>query len=524
MDTNPVFLRSVSGLVKTAGPWDLFAFNLGLISVGIALTLMHYYVPSNYQGASIPIAELIGGLLMACIAFGFWAWTVTIPRSGGLYAFVSRGLSPMAGFTFSFVDSLTWLFYNALAASYVTVIGLAPALFVIGFLTGNVELSKFALLLAQPLGQFVVGCAVIGFSTIVIIIGMRPFFRVQTIMLWIAIIGTVVTAATLFSASPGDVQSSFVKAFQAYVPKVADLAAAAPNTGQPFSWNATFFALVWPLLSFVGSIFSVNIGGEVRQASRSQAIGIFGSIAAALVLLMTLSVLGDRAFGPAFQSAVTAMQLETSEFPIPPYFSFLAALATQSPWLAGAICAAFLAWAFLWIPATLIYSARALLAWSFDRVAPAWLGEVHPRFHTPVNALLVVAFLNVIFLGLYLFSSFFNTLVLVLAAMIAWVPTMLAAIVFPYWRPQLYRGTLLSGHRIFGLPFLSAAGAIGLVAALIIVVMLWNDPVAAGHDWKTLSVVIGMFAAGAIWYFVAKSIRRREGLSIERAYQEIPID
>src|SRR4029450_1237017 len=118
--SDQVFLRKSSGLVKSAGPLDVFIYNFGLISVGIAVTLAHYYVPSNYTGASLPLAEILAGLFMACIAWAFWCWSVAIPRSGGVYAYISRGLSPGLGFAVSFVDTFAWLFYNALAATFLT--------------------------------------------------------------------------------------------------------------------------------------------------------------------------------------------------------------------------------------------------------------------------------------------------------------------------------------------------------------------------------------------------------------------
>jgi amino acid transporter len=523
MSNEGIFLRNASGLVKTAGAWELFVFNLGLISVGIAVTLMHFYVPANYPGASLPAAELLAGLLMGCIAFAFWAWTVTIPRSGGIYAFVSRGMNPTIGFTVSFVDSLTWLFYNALAASYVTAIGLAPGLFVYGQLTENKNLVNLAITLNEPIAQFVIGCLAIAISTILIVVGMRAFFRVQSAILLIALAGSVIAIAVLSGAVPGEVQSTFVNAFQGVASKVSDLSKIAPTTSAPVSPTATALALVWPLLSFVGCIFSINIGGEVQQARRSQAIGIFGSIAFAVILLMVLSYLGDRAFGLEFQASVGKMHAD-DPLPLPPYFSLLAALATKSPLLALAICTGFLAWAFLWIPATLVYSARAFMAWSFDRVAPSWLGYVHDRFHTPVNALVTAAILNVVFLALFLFSTFFGTLVLVLAAMIAWIPTMIAAILFPYLRPHLYNGTPLAAKHPLGLPYLTIAGTVGLIATLIIFWMLLNDPIAAGDDAKTISVIGGLFASGLIWFLVANIVRRKQGLSLARAYQEIPIE
>src|ERR1700733_14806101 len=60
-----IFLRQASGLVKTARAWDVAIYNLGLCSVGIALTLAHSYVPFNYRGASLPFAALFAAGLFS---------------------------------------------------------------------------------------------------------------------------------------------------------------------------------------------------------------------------------------------------------------------------------------------------------------------------------------------------------------------------------------------------------------------------------------------------------------------------
>jgi amino acid transporter len=91
-----IFLRKTSGLVKAAGAFDVFVYNFGLISVGIAISLAHFNVPGNYPGASIPWAELLAAAFMAAIAWGFWCWSVAVPRSGGVYAYVSRAPKGLA--------------------------------------------------------------------------------------------------------------------------------------------------------------------------------------------------------------------------------------------------------------------------------------------------------------------------------------------------------------------------------------------------------------------------------------------
>ena len=177
---------------------------------------------------------------------------------------------------------------------------------------------------------------------------------------------------------------------------------------------------------------------------------MFGSIIIALLLMCSLSHLFTEVVPPNFQAGLTNYYFGESEnnLPIAPYFSTMVALMTKSTFLIVFICLGFAAWAFLWLPATLTYSSRAILAWSFDRLAPSKLGYVHPSRFTPVNAIFTVVLANLLFLVLYTFVPFFNSLVLVLAAMLAWIPIMIGAIIFPFWKRKLYNNSPIAKYKL----------------------------------------------------------------------------
>jgi amino acid transporter len=242
--------------------------------------------------------------------------------------------------------------------------------------------------------------------------------------------------------------------------------------------------------------------------------------------MVLLSTFADHAFGREYQAVLGRLYAApgNSGLPVAPYFPLLAAVAAKNWVVALIVCLGFGAWAFFWLPATLVYAARTLLAWSFDRVAPAPLGNVHPRWHTPTTALGVVIAANLVFLALFLFTTFFSTLILVLAAMLAWIPTMYAAIVFPYRNRRLFEVSAIAGFRIAGIPAMTVAGVLGLVAVLIVTIMLWNDSVAAGHSPQSLLTIAAVFGAGLLWYALQRARRRREGLDISRVFKQIPIE
>jgi amino acid transporter len=96
-----VFSRSASGLIRVAGSWDVFIFNVGLVSVGIAIAFNQYYGPSLYPGAQPAISTLLAALGMCAAATTFYLWSVVFPRSGGIYVFLSRTTHSSLAFLFS---------------------------------------------------------------------------------------------------------------------------------------------------------------------------------------------------------------------------------------------------------------------------------------------------------------------------------------------------------------------------------------------------------------------------------------
>jgi amino acid transporter len=51
-------------------------------------------------------------------------------------------------------------------------------------------------------------------------------------------------------------------------------------------------------------------------------------------------------------------------------------------------------WSYLWLPSAQLIATRAIFAWSFDRIVPERLSEVHPKYHSPWVAILVVAVIS----------------------------------------------------------------------------------------------------------------------------------
>ena len=526
-----VFLRKSSGLVKIAGFWDVLIYNIGLISVGIGVAYTQRFGPAYYSGASIVTATLVATFLMIIIALAFWFWTQVIPRSGGVYVFLTRGGNPALGFALSFVECVSWLFYVGIAATLFTTVGLIP---LFALLAGPE--SRVVMWLITPQAQLIVGTIIIWLPSVLLIAGTRKYFTVQKIVFVASMIGTLALLFVLFGTSAESIfQQNFNRLYSIMgaIPYDSVLANA---TSGGWEGNAlTTFAksiplLVWPFLPLIGGAFSIVLSGEVQNSKRNQLLGMLGSILLASILFVVIAIGGDRAIGTHFQGAIaynydgnytSSQQYAT---PFPPYFPYFAGLATESIALQIIIALGFMCWVYFWIPGVISYTERAFLAWSLDRVGPAILAKLHERRGTPYIAIIVASAVAQLFLVLYLFTEFFATLVFILAASIAWGITLFIGAFFPYKRSRIYQSSGLSNFKIGEIPLMTIVCLLGALGMAWVVYLLWNDSIAAGHSPKSLIAVGSVFLLGIIGFIIAKLIRRSEGISLDMAYKEIPVE
>jgi basic amino acid/polyamine antiporter, APA family len=537
MATDPVpvqspFLRSHSGLARAAGGWDVFIFNIGLVSIGIGLAYTQRFANAYYPLGSIPIASILAGLLMLPVALAMWCWTVAMPRSGGIYVFLTRSFHPGIGFALSFAECVSWLFYAAIAARLFITVGMIPMIgMTLGYDAGIV------VSLQAPLVQLVLGCAVIWASVWLLVTGTGRYLRAQRVVFIIALMGLAASIYCLVNSTPAAVDhrlSALISGHPAVT--VSEIEARARSAG----WKAgshtlagSAALLVWPFLPLIGSVFSISIGGEVRNSRSHQLLGMIGSLVVSVVLFVVCAVVADRGMGNAVQGATAylwdlpsaqASSLGGLHIKAEPWFPVLVGLSTDNLLLKALVGLGFMAWVYFWIPGVLAYCSRAMLAWSLDRVGPSWLGTLHQRYATPWPTYVVGGLLATLFLVLVLYTSFFATLVFIQAAAIAWSIALAFGTFFPWRRPQLFSMTPVADWKVGSVPWMAIVNLIGALALGYAAYLLWNDGLAAGHSPNSLLAIGTTFVLGLAIYFVMARMRAREGNPITRAYREIPVE
>jgi amino acid transporter len=526
-----VFSRKASGLVRVGSSLDVFIFNVGLVSVGIAIAYNQFYGPSLYPGAQPWIATLLAAAGMVFVATAFYCWSVVFPRSGGVYVFLSRTISPGVAFVLSVLETIILLYYAALAAGLIVQVGLSSFFGAVGTVAGNKTLVSWGTTVAEPAGVFWIGTLIIVVAGALLISGTRRYFTVQRVLFVVAVAGLAVIAVVMIFGSRAGFESNLTGLTGLHAHQVIASAVKGGYATAPTSFSESAKFLIWPLLPLLGAVQSVGIGGEVKKVRRSQLFGMIGAVVATGVVIALFAILSDKDFGHAFQGAVAYNSLTGSgpTTPVAPWFAVLAGVLGHNVFLSVIILATFAAWIWFWIPAEMAYTTRSMIAWSFDRVAPDKLGFVSETTHTPVVAISISTGGAIVFMWLIAYQAVaFLTFIEVL--LVIWGTVMVAAVAFPLLRKPLYAASPARNFRILGVPVMPLAGGISAAFMAYAFWLLWEDPNAAGplvkfsHMPVEAWITLGAIVAGTAWYLGAKEYRRRRGINISLAFQQIPIE
>ncbi|MCJ7598868.1 MAG: amino acid permease [Methyloceanibacter sp.] len=529
-----IFLRKASGLIRTAGLADTFIYNLGVVSIGLGVGSMLYYGPAFYPQGDLVWGCVIAGIAMAMISFGFITWTVTLPRSGGIYVFGSRILPPAIALTMSLVEITAWLFYCAIAAYWIVTLALAPMFSALNLLTGNAMFLTISETMLQPWATFLIGSAILILSQIVVSYGMRFYLTLHTWVFILAMASPVFMIVVLAMSSREQFMTNLNTLVGAKL-GVPDAYNAIIASGKEkgwgeagFDWWQTVLVSNWPFLPLIGAAFSIAIGGEIKSVQRSQTFGMLGAVVVATVAWIITVWLSYKVFGFEFLGTAVFNELSANgglTTPTSASVALLTGILTLSPLITIITSLGLALWMWMWIPAMHTFGVRAIVAWAFDQVAPASIATISEKHHTPIVAITVTTIVNLIFMALFVFTPWFSKIVILIeAAVLAWAVVLGAGIFFPYLRPQLYEKSPLAGKTLFGLPIMTVGCFLGFIAAMFYFWTLFSDPNAAGHEPTQVMIVAGVFVLGLVFYYVMKFIKQSQGIDVTLAFKEIPIE
>jgi amino acid transporter len=539
------FSRKATGLVREVSAFDAFVMNTIGMNVAVGGVFLFLQAPADFPRGSMLLAVIIGTVLMAATLLWVYSeFASAMPRSGGDYVFVSRALHPFAGWLLSWSQGV-WLifFWIGFNAWFALTFAVPAALSTIGAATGDAFWTNASngllgdhTILGITTQWWVIGLGTlinVGFGAL-LIFGARSYWRWQRFAFAFAG-GSILLALILLIFRGGDVRSAWdafaatggkTLRFDQIIPAARD---AGYDRSGGFSLTQTLLMLPWVFFVVGYAQGSAQIGGEIRRAHRTQWLAMVGgvlvngAVLALLVIVFQAAVGADWIGSLGFLSNNAPDKLALSGGVLPG-FNFIASLLTGNVVLLLIIGIGFVMWALNGTPLSELQATRYMLAWSIDKTVPPAIGEVSPRHHTPVRAIVLATITGEIALVALTTEANASLLGALLAQILAFLVVCVAGVVYPYRLREVWESS--GARRVLGVPAVTIAGVGGVIAlGGLLALFLFNNTINGTFAvTRTLSLGFmgGVIAIGVIWYVVAYAVQRSRGVDLGLAYKEIP--
>jgi amino acid transporter len=446
--------------------------------------------------------------------------------------FNSRSLHPSIGFASNFSYSFWLAVVLGVYTTYIAAYGFgAFGRTLAGFGAGDGWLS-FGDWFSTEWGLFITGTSVLVLSAVMFAVGgVRLFFRVQAACFALYILGAILVPVVvgLFQSHTG-----FLANFDDYAANLGVTGAVAALEGSAtelgfasasFDFETTVKAvsIFWFIFGF---IFSSNyFAGEIRLAKRTHLYSMPGAVALAVVVLLLLIPTFDNVVGYDFASMLGLADPAAYGFAGgAPAYPELIGIAAGSAVVGVIAILGFTIALLVWLPQTLLLVSRNMFAWSFDRVMPERLSQVDPRSRSPIYAIGAMLVLSIASTAVYSFTDWFSSLSALLGLTLSLVVTAIAGMLLPFRQPALVEGSPYN-RRVAGIPLLTLVGGLALLGfAGAVAILLWDvgSGASLSEDPEKLLLALGVYAAAMAIWFVARAVRRRQGIDLDLAYRELP--
>ena len=531
----PFFSRKATGLVREMSIRDAAIFNVLPAVPGAVIAYFLLWGLSAFPGADLIVDMIIVGFFSTLLALAFGFLSVAMPRSGADYILNSRTLHPALGLA----GSVTLMISGLLSIGYWSLWtiqgGLGPTLIQVGASLGNNQTlqSWGSTLSGSGAPTFIGALLLVLLTTWALLSGLRFVMRIQLWLFVIAMSGFLLTIVLLLFTN----HQAFVSGFNTWAHQYTNqndsynyFLTQANKNGYTFNgqhdWKATLFATGVVMSTGIWAWFSVNMAGEVKQASTLRHVSaILIGQAITYVSLIVMTILLYNIITESFLGALNNLNgTPAYTLPAPPYYVMLVSLIWNNPILALILGVTFFAWFPLVVYVQWIQPVRAMFAYAFDGVFPMWIAKVNDRFHTPINATILTTLIGIgcLVWATFLSKSFFALLAL---AAIVGFPAMLlvgvSALIFPWRRPELFR-TSAAGVTWFGVPLVSIVGIGAMITAIWGFYDYLTQPGLLANPQAAAVVTFGTFALAFIYYFIARAVRMRQGVNLDLNFAVVP--
>ena len=528
-----VFEREATGLVRELTPLDVALLNFAIL--GFLFTLFFTVAIIPLIGGNYLIGFLLTGGLSLSLLYTYYSFHLAMPRSGGDYVFLSRTLSPALGFVGNASFILVLLVYTGITGVTIQTTGFAIGFALLGSLLHSSSISGMSGFFDTSTASLILGTIEILGLSLPAIFGRRAYFRLQNVIYIIVFIAAIIMILLFLTSTNAAFQSAF-NSYSASYANTPNYYQKVMTQAQANGWSAPSQSslygtlLLVPIISIFGTSFisSTYVGGEIRRPSKSSLQGMMIAMIFAFILAAVFIGALYNTVGFNFLSALDFQAASgTLAIPVTPYANFLALLLTHNSIIIAFVIIAGILQMAIYIPGYYYMASRSLLAYSFDGILPKRVSNVHPKYHTPVVAILIISVLSEISLILlnipytsakiYLFSTVLTWYDAIFPMMLVGI----AGIIFPFRKKDLFESSPAKS-RIAGIPVMSITGIITVIFTGMIAYLELTNSVYAANTSLGIEFVVGSVVVLFAIYFVAKVVRKHQGQPLDLVFGEIP--
>jgi len=532
-----LFLRNATGLVKSWSTFDAFVYSfwsVNLITLGLYGMSYVYLVPDGQL-----LAAIIGFGILTTFLVATYALLVSVmPRTGGDYAWQSRVLGGGVGFVLSITGWWFTLFLWApIYANILNVQFLLPLAYTLGW-------SGVATFFTSQTGVFVSCLLVLAFVSVVVTVGMETYARIQKVCFWIGVVGLVVVCGLLLFASQSDFQAAFNReattlfgakagAYQATI-DAGTKAGYAPHDFGVFNLGPIFLVMPWLAFYMLWPNWGATLYGEVRGAKDvrkpfwSMFAGLWVTVAlVGLVILLVVKTMGWQ----FYNAANAAWYAGTAPVGTWPYPVMFAGWLVDNHFFQVVLLIVMGLWFFGWAGTLFLSSTRVIFAAAFDRVLPSWAANISAKRRVPYGALILMIVPSIVLSAIWAYRPTFQSVFLDATAVLAltFLATVIAAIILPWRRKDLYDASPIAGYKVAGLPLISV---VGVITAIFLGFLLFEWSFNANDlyfttftsTWSSVWYFVATYVVAIVIYVVARVVRKRQGIDLDRIHHEIPVE
>jgi len=480
MDSNSSTLNRSLGLIGLTAT--------GVCSmIGASIYVVPFMIQRNVPGIGPYVlpAFLFASIPAIFAALAYSMLASAMPRAGGSYLYASRSLHPFWGFVASFSQ---WFGLSI-------VIGVI-AYVVVPFFRDVAEALDWTMLanwLDQGLIRVVVAMIILWFFIGINLLGLSFYERTLIpLMLLMFILGFVVIVAGLSYS-----QEEYLTALSTQGRGSLDLIEV------PFNWITFLSASAILFSSFIGFDSIAQAGGEAKNPVRNlpRAIGLAIAVVGFFYISFTYAVYHTVPW------QFVAEEVQSKDLTAAGLLAMLLPSGIGIAILLGAAIALLND-----LPAMILSVSRLVFAWAEDGIFPKKLANIHPKYKTPVSAIILSGAVSSLgILGSHFAGDFFLGIDIMVTSMLVNFIFMCLSVA---WLPKR-NPTLATQILIFPNPFVRAIiVGIGLIFLLSFLgIHTYKDLNASVNAWYFHSTWIWLLVMGMaslLFFFRWKKLKETD--------------